>query len=75
MGEYLNLLQSTDKWRSVLLVHKTGYANLRKANKMKPEYVNLIGDQEQNNEHKESKIKTQNGKLKRWQTYTPTKRT
>jgi hypothetical protein len=26
--QYPNLLQSTDKWRSALLVHKTGYANL-----------------------------------------------
>jgi hypothetical protein len=26
--QYPNLLQSTDKWRSVVLVQKTGYANL-----------------------------------------------
>jgi hypothetical protein len=39
--QYPNLLQSTDKWRSVLLVHKTGMPIDRKV-KIKPEYVNLL---------------------------------
>jgi hypothetical protein len=40
--QYPNLLQSTDKRRSVLLIHKTGMPVCRKVKNMKPEYVNLL---------------------------------